>query len=221
MNSSFLKFLRCKFKVTCNCVFRLIINNSILLQGVKSIKNLITESQQSDFNRGENVLLCDKCYIMGGVNVSIGAESYLGEACQISAICWPEMGVPFPGQVVIGRGFQATGGLVIIAAKSVNIGDNVLIAKNVFICDYLHGISNGEKPYRFQNFEKIAPIEIGEGSWIGQNVVILPGVKIGRQVVVGANAVVSKDLPDYTMAVGVPAKVIKVYSLKDKKWIST
>lgn len=75
-------------------------------------------------------------------------------------------------------------------------------------------------------FKEVAKIEIGNDVWIGANVVILDGVKIGNGVIIGAGAVVTKDLPDYAIAVGVPAKVIKYrfekekidFLLKDKWW---
>ena len=60
-------------------------------------------------------------------------------------------------------------------------------------------------------------MKIGDGSWLGYGSVVLPGVTIGRHVVVGANSVVTHDLPDYSVAVGVPARVIKQYI--NGKWV--
>ena len=62
------------------------------------------------------------------------------------------------------------------------------------------------------------PVIIGEGSWIGENVCII-GASVGKHCVIGANAVVTKDIPDYCVAVGTPAKIIKKYDTKIKKWI--
>ena len=56
---------------------------------------------------------------------------------------------------------------------------------------------------------KSNPVEIGDGCWLGINVVILPGVRIGRQCVIGANAVVADDIPDFSVAAGVPARVLR------------
>lgn len=63
-------------------------------------------------------------------------------------------------------------------------------------------------------------IIIGDGSWIGTNSVISGDVHIGKHCVIGANSVVIKDIPDYCVAVGTPAKVVKKYDFNEKKWIS-
>ena len=60
-------------------------------------------------------------------------------------------------------------------------------------------------------------VEIGEGSWLGENVCVL-GTHIGKHCVIGANSVVTKDIPDYSVAVGIPAKVIKRFDLESKSW---
>ena len=63
------------------------------------------------------------------------------------------------------------------------------------------------------------PIIIGEGCWIGQNVIVLPNVNIGDKCVIGANSVVTNDIPSYSIAVGMPAKVIKRYNFELHSWI--
>jgi lipopolysaccharide O-acetyltransferase len=63
------------------------------------------------------------------------------------------------------------------------------------------------------------PITIGEGCWIGQNVIVLPDVNIGDKCVIGANSVVTKDIPSYSIAVGMPAKVIKKYNFELHRWV--
>lgn len=60
---------------------------------------------------------------------------------------------------------------------------------------------------------------IGEGSWIGENVCVI-GASVGRHCVIGANAVVTKDIPDYSVAVGAPARVIKKYNFNRGAWVS-
>ena len=60
---------------------------------------------------------------------------------------------------------------------------------------------------------------IGEGSWLGTNVVVVGKVSIGKHCVIGANSVVTKDIPDYSVAAGIPAKVIKKYDFEKKEWV--
>ena len=74
-------------------------------------------------------------------------------------------------------------------------------------------------PIKEQGMRQISNVVIGEGTWIGENVSIL-GCSIGKQCVIGAGSIVTKDIPDYCVAVGNPAKVIKKYSLVKRKWES-
>lgn len=110
------------------------------------------------------------------------------------------------------------------AEEYVKIGDNILIASKVFISDANHGVYNGEmQDEPFSNpSERIvysSPVVIGDNVWIGENVVILPGSKIGNGCVIGANSVVNgKEYPDNCILAGAPARIIKVYNLSTQKW---
>lgn len=66
---------------------------------------------------------------------------------------------------------------------------------------------------------KNSKVIIGEGSWLGTNVVVVGKVRIGKHCVIGANSVVTKDIPDYSVAVGIPAKVIKKYDFANEEWV--
>jgi len=107
----------------------------------------------------------------------------------------------------------------IVALKRVIIKQNVLIADKVYISDNIHNYEDVAIPIIEQAILFKGDVEIGEDSWIGENVSII-GVKIGKHCVIGANSVVTNDIPDYCVAVGVPAKVIKQYNLEEKKWQS-
>lgn len=111
----------------------------------------------------------------------------------------------------------------IVALDKVEIGDNVLIASKVFISDTSHGIYRGEcssSPYTSPNERKLVSksVKIGNNVWIGENVVILSGVTIGDGCVIGANSVVTKNIESYTIAVGVPAQIVKIYDLQSQQW---
>ena len=108
--------------------------------------------------------------------------------------------------------------LTILAGGSINIGDDVLIASNVLITCENHGMNPESKiPYMNQPL-KCKDVSIGEGSWIGEKVSVMPGVKIGKKCVIGTNAVVTKSIPDYSMALGIPARVIKKWNFKKHEW---
>ncbi len=111
--------------------------------------------------------------------------------------------------ISIGDRTSLVGSSVISAVRQVIIEDRVLIARNLYISDHSHKYTNNKLPICDQGFDKIKPVLVRRGSWIGQNVVICPGVTIGIGSVIGANSLVNKDIPDYCVAAGSPAKVIK------------
>lgn len=105
----------------------------------------------------------------------------------------------------------------IYATKSIILHKNVLTADKVYISDNLHNYEDINIPVKNQPVKQINPVEIGEGTWLGENVCVL-GVKIGKHCVIGANSVVTHDIPDYCVAVGAPARVIKTYNSESNTW---
>lgn len=118
----------------------------------------------------------------------------------------------------IGNNFNATRELVIQCRGNINIGNNVLIASNVFIIDYNHGSDASTVNY-LDNQLEIKEVVIEDGVWIGNNVIVLPGVHIGEKSIIGAGSVVTKDIPSYCLAVGNPARIIKKWESQTKRWI--
>lgn len=97
----------------------------------------------------------------------------------------------------------------------VHIGKNVMMGPDCHIWTYNHETINVDIPMCNQGIKEECPVYIGDDVWIGDRVTILPGVRIGNGTVIGAGAVVARDIPDYAIAVGVPAKVVKFR--KDKE----
>lgn len=124
----------------------------------------------------------------------------------------------FEPLISIGNRVTATGSLQVVAFTEITIEDDVMFAANVFVSDGAHGTTTGETPYKYQGITGIAPIRIGRGSWIGQNVVIMPGVTIGEHAIIGANSVVTRDVPARSVAVGTPARVVKRWDLTAQRW---
>lgn len=106
----------------------------------------------------------------------------------------------------------------IVGLSAVNIENDVLIADRVFISDCTHEYELVEKPIAEQPVKIINPVTIGEGSWLGENVCIC-GANVGKHCVIGANSVVTKDIPDYCVAAGNPARVIKRFDFERNEWI--
>ena len=89
------------------------------------------------------------------------------------------------------------------------IGENVLMGPECILISTCHEFSRIDIPIIDQGFRDIEKIEIEDDVWLGARVIVLPGVKVGKGVVVGAGSVVTKDIPDYSIVAGVPAKIIK------------
>lgn len=105
----------------------------------------------------------------------------------------------------------------IVAKNRVFIGKNVLIADRVFISDCTHQYADINVPIKKRRIENIGDVNIGDETWIGENVCVL-GCSIGKHCVIGANSVVNKDIPDYTIAAGNPIRIIKKYNPVTNLW---
>lgn len=114
-------------------------------------------------------------------------------------------------QIVIGNKVSIMDNCHISCAKKISIGNGVLLGDNVFITDNFHGYNEVDlslPPIERKLMIKGA-VNIGDNVWIGRNVCIMPNVTIGSGAVIGANSVVTHNVPQYTVAVGCPAKIIK------------
>lgn len=105
----------------------------------------------------------------------------------------------------------------IFATNSIVLHKNVLTADKVYISDNIHGYKDVTIPIKKQPIVQKQTVEIGEGTWLGENVCVI-GAHIGKHCVIGANSVVTHDIPDYCVAVGAPVKIIKRYDSISKKW---
>ena len=135
----------------------------------------------------------------------------LGDGVHIGPGSWLEVREPRANAPVISFGDRSatTGYLTITAAVGVHIENDVLIARYVYVSDHTHKHCDRDIPIIAQGIEGVAPVRIKQGAWLGQSVVVCPGVTIGRNAVIGANSVVRDDVPDFCVAAGAPARVIR------------
>jgi acetyltransferase-like isoleucine patch superfamily enzyme len=96
----------------------------------------------------------------------------------------------------------------IVGHLQIEIGDDVWTGHHVYITDQNHDYRDVSLPISKQAMPE-RPVLIGDGSWLGYGTVVLPGARIGKHVVIGANSVVSGEIPDYSVAVGSPARVVR------------
>lgn len=124
----------------------------------------------------------------------------------------------------IGNNLKVGDNVHIASGESVQIGNDCLFASNVYISDISHGDYSNSKgassPLESPDKRRLTtkPVIIGDNVWLGENVSILPGVRIGNGTIIGANAVVNKNIPESSIAVGVPAKIVKIYSEEKGFW---
>ena len=114
----------------------------------------------------------------------------------------------YPKGIEIGKRVGVTRDVILDGRGGLSIGDYTIIGFESIILTCTHRYSRKDIPIQDQGMFS-APVKIGKDVWLGTRVIVLPGVKIGDGAIIGANAVVTKDIPPYTIAVGIPAKVIR------------
>jgi acetyltransferase-like isoleucine patch superfamily enzyme len=122
------------------------------------------------------------------------------------------------GILFIGKNVHITQGVIISAFHRIVIEDDVGIAPYCCIIDNSRKAVDIDRPLQEQDLVT-GPVHIGAGSWLAYNVCVLPNVTIGRRCVIGALSVVNSDIPDFSIAVGSPARVVKRYDLEKKQWL--
>ena len=155
--------------------------------------------------------------ILNGKYISIGDNTSIGRYSRLH--CYDKYnGIVLHPKIEIGNNCIFGSNLTIISADLIRIEDNVAFAGYVTLVNENHGIDvENTLPYYKQSLTTSAII-VGEGSWIGERCCILSGVSIGKKCIVGSGSVVTKSIPDYSIAVGNPAKVIKSWNFEKHKW---
>ena len=160
---------------------------------------------------GKHVVVCRKIQLLNPQNISIGNDCYFGPDCRIEA--WTRYeNQTFNPEIIIGNEVRINSTCHIGAINHIEIGDSCLLGSHVMIIDHSHGNNTKEElaihPSDRELFSK-GEIVIGDHCWLCENAVILPGVHIGAGTTIGANAVVTHDIPGNCVAAGNPAKVVK------------
>ena len=163
---------------------------------------------------GKKSLILCPLQIDGKKNISVGNHVVVGEHSWLAAMPLTNNDKP---QLIISNNCSIGNFNHIYATSEIVFEDSVLTADKVYISDNLHSYADVSKPIIEQPIKQLKKIRIGEGSWIGENVCII-GASIGKHCTIGANSVVTHNIPDYCVAVGAPARVIKRYNKKTQMW---
>lgn len=148
--------------------------------------------------------------------VSVGKNVFIWNNARIEGVV-ERSNRNFTPEIIFEDNVSIQQNLHLTCATRVCIGKNTAVAANVTITDINHAYEDVMLPIEQQRIET-KPVAIGEDCKIYNNAVILPGTNIGKHCVIGANAVVTRDIPDYSVAVGVPARVIKQYNFETEQW---
>ncbi|MGN9134009.1 glycosyltransferase [Clostridium sp. HCP1S3_B4] len=170
------------------------------------------------YDYGYNTLIRDGAEIICEEAISIGNNTLIKEDSTLMVPYYNFKGKP---RIIIGDNCDIGKRIFISSVNKVEIEDEVIIASNVHIADHNHEYKEIGIPIRRQGVDSFKnEVKIGFGTWIGNNVVIIGNVKIGRGCTIGANSIVNSNIPDYCVAVGQPAKVIKYYDSEIGKWVN-
>ena len=162
-------------------------------------------------NCGTDVCVLPKARWRNKQYISLGNDCYLGPNCRIEA--WDSYNdKQFSPEIILGNDVRINSTCHIGAIRRVVIGDRCLLGSHVLIIDHSHGKNTVDELWLHPSDRDLyskGEVIIGERVWICENAVILPGVHIGSGSVIGANAVVTKDIPENCVAAGNPAKVVR------------
>lgn len=180
---------------------------------LNAIQNkMYTAWLSNEFNKiSRSSIIAYEIDLVGGKYISVGDNCYVGKGTFLTA--WDQYrDVKFQPKITIGNNVSIGEDCHISAINNVEIGDSVLFGKKVTISDNSHGkseLNSLQLPPKDREMHSNGPVIIEEGVWIGDKVSILANVRIGKNSIIGANAVVTKDIPENTIAAGIPAIVIK------------
>jgi acetyltransferase-like isoleucine patch superfamily enzyme len=164
-----------------------------------------------------------RTHIRGLSSISIGDGFDAADGLWLEAVT-RAAGESYAPRIVIGKNVNISRWTHIAAVNYIEIGSGVLIGSKVLITDNHHGSYSGDRqsapglPPAMRPLASRGPVIIGPNAWIGDGVVIMPGCKVGQGSIIGANSVVTTDIPEFTIAVGVPARCIEKYDFVASKW---
>lgn len=162
---------------------------------------------------GHNLRIFPSAHIIGGEYITLGNNVKMMRGLRLNAISYyPRTGQKFEPVISIGDNFSCGDNVHIGAINHIIIGDNVLLGSRIYITDHQHGKIDEEEKFtpplnRFLYSKGSVIIE--DDVFIGDGVVILPGVTVGKGSIIGANSVVTRDVKEYSVVAGTPARVLK------------
>ncbi len=191
-------------------------------RGVAGMALRIASSAQRRVHRfgalGAGSIIRPPYTIVSARRIFIGAGTIIGPNSLLSVVT-DHLGAHYTPTLRIGDDCSIGQNFVVGCIDEVTIGDRVLISSNAFIGDTIHGYREIDRAIIDQPLEKRGAVRVEDGAFIGINAIVLPGVTIGRNAVVGAGAVVTHDVPAFSVVAGNPASIIRRYDFEQQRWL--
>lgn len=209
--------IKTKLKTMTSPIYKLILQKVVAEVIVTLESETIRKAQQSNLARvsklgyaGENISLPEDCDVIGQEHLFIGSDFRAARGLRLH--CWKTKtfdGLSSP-RLEIGDRVFFNREAYVSCAKSIKIGNDTLFGSNILITDNYHGSTQIIDTRRLSSpLSCPGTIIIEDGAWVGNNVCILPGSRIGKGSIIGANSVVNSVIPAFCIAAGAPARVIK------------
>jgi acetyltransferase-like isoleucine patch superfamily enzyme len=171
------------------------------------------------FSAGRNIVIKPGTELTGAHRMAFGDDVFIGRDAQI--MLGAERAAPGP-MIVFGRGTSINRRALIVAVNEIVFGEYVLTAPGIYVADASHEYRNVGVPVTMQGLEPSSGrVQIGDHAWLGINVAVVGNISVGRGTVIGANAVVTRSIPDYCVAAGQPARVVRAYDDRSGTWVKT
>ena len=172
---------------------------------MEGLSEIVLARLRAQYHRMRGAAIDAKCNFGAGVRIDRPKSVRIGTRATLEADVWLKV-VDSGARLEIGEYSFIGRGTEFDVSHSVTVGQHVLLGPGVFVTDHNHNFARGMRID--QQGCRSTPVIIEDDCWLGAKVVVLPGVTIHRGAVVGAGAVVTKDLPAYSISVGVPSRVI-------------
>lgn len=204
------------FLVSSLYIIGIIAEKTQLYQKVYNRINGTYYTLRSGNKKAKHVRIEQNCKIRNPGKISWGNNVTVAKHAELLPLSGDDS---YPSKIKIGNNVYIGNHDRFSSAFEIEIEDNVLFAAYVHITDHSHEYRDIHLPVSAQGIFSNGKVRIGTGSWLGLRSEILPGVSVGAHCVVAAGAVVTKDVPDYCVVAGVPAKIVKKYDFAQGKWI--